>query len=118
MKRLLHAFLTCFLVVLAVISLIAVSYPSKVRRIWFVTHLFSDRNHIPDFQNMGSLFPTKLIRKSDHSFTFPQATLISLPAHYVYKYQAKETASFLQDVDTTGLLILHGDKVVYENYWR
>lgn len=43
---------------------------------------------------------------------------MSLPPHYVYRDQVKDSAAFLEDVDTTGLLVLHRDKVVYENYWR
>jgi len=118
MKKVFRALLICFLVVVVFIGLAAASFPTTIRRVWFAAHLFSDHDHVADFQNMGRLFPAQLISKSDHPYTFPQGTPISLPSHYRYKDQAKDTASFLQDVDTTGLLVLHRDRVVYENYWR
>ena len=110
--------ISCLLVILVVAGVLVASFPAQIRRVWFVAHIFSNRDHIAEFQNMGSLFPVKLIRKSDHPFTFPQGTQISLPSHYLYMDKVKDSASFLQEVDATGFLVLHSDRVVYENYWR
>lgn len=118
MKRALRTLRTCALIVLVVLGLLAAVFPSKIRRVWFVAHLFSNRDHVADFQNMASIFPANRIGKSDHPFAFPQGTPISLPSHYSYKGQIRDSESFLQDVDTTGLFILHRDRVVYEKYWR
>jgi CubicO group peptidase (beta-lactamase class C family) len=118
MKRAVRILLIFSLAILVVIGLAAAAFPTTIRRVWFAAHLFSDHDHVSDFQNIGRLFPVKLIRKSDHPYIFPQGTPVSLPPHYRYKDQTKDTASFLQDVDTTGLLVVHRDRVVYENYWR
>lgn len=118
MKKALRILITCFLAILVVVGLLAASFPTRIRRVWFAAHLFSNRDHVAKFQDMGSLFPGKVIRKSDQPFTFPRGTQIAMPSHYIFNDKAKDSASFLQDVDTTGLLVLHGDRVVYENYWR
>jgi hypothetical protein len=118
MKNTGRILLKCFLAILLVLGLAAASFQTKLQRVWFAAHLFSDRDHVADFHDMTRLFPAKLISKSDNPYTFPQGRPISLPLHYRYKDQIKDSASFLQDVDTTGLMVLHRDGVVYENYWR
>jgi CubicO group peptidase (beta-lactamase class C family) len=106
---------------LAAITLIGgltVITPTKVRRFVFVLRLFSGDNHIRDFQHMALLFPTKTVPRSGHPFSLSQAPTISLPKQYLFNDSLKDTASFLQEVDTTGLMILHRDRVIYEQYWH
>jgi beta-lactamase family protein len=110
--------LAIFLAGLILIGGVIVVAPTKVRRFVFVVRLFSGDNHIHDFQHMASLFPTKAVRAGEHPFTFPQGPAISLPTQYSFENRLRDSSSFLQEVDTTGLLILHQDQVIYEHYWH
>jgi CubicO group peptidase (beta-lactamase class C family) len=118
MKKIARIALVLFLAGLILIGGMIAVAPAKARRFVFVVRLFSGDNHIHDFQHMASLFPTKAVQASERPFTFPQGHAINLPKQYSFENRLRDSTAFLQEVDTTGLLILHQDQVIYEHYWH
>jgi len=98
------------------LGLEATSLP-KVRRVIFAARLFSEGRHIDDFQRMNEIFPVHVIPHSSDSKPFLQGEVISLPSHFSSNGDQKDSAAFLRGTDTTGLLIVRNDHIVYEGYW-
>ena len=89
-----------------------------VRRIEFVRTLFTDRDHVADFRNMKAYFPTDVVRSSGSPSVLEEGRQVELPASFDFRGARMATASFLADTDTTGLIIIKDDKIVFERYYR
>lgn len=89
-----------------------------VRRVEFVRTLFSNRDHVADFRNMKSYFPAIKIPASSKPGVLSQGEPAELPASFDFNGNRIETASFLDVTDTTGLIVIKDDKVVFERYYR
>ena len=89
-----------------------------VRRIEFVRTLFQDRDHVADFRNMRAYFPTAVVRSSGSTSVLAQGTPVDLPTSFDFRGTRIDTASFLELTDTTGLIILKNDNIIFERYFR
>ena len=89
-----------------------------VRRIEFARTLFKDRDHVAEFRNMRAFFPTAVVRASGSPSELAQGPQVDLPASFDFRGTRIDTASFLALTDTTGLIIVKDDKVVFERYFR
>ncbi len=90
-----------------------------VHRIHFVRTLFSNRDHVAVFRNMRSLFAVHDIPASSVPLALATAARArELPATFQFEGATLDTATFLATTDTTGLIIIKNDAVVYEQYWR
>lgn len=89
-----------------------------VRRVEFVRTLFQDRDHVADFRNMRAFFPTAMVRASGSPSALAQGAQVDLPVSFDFRGNRIDTASFLEQTDTTGLIIIKGDKIVFERYFR
>jgi CubicO group peptidase (beta-lactamase class C family) len=89
-----------------------------VRRVEFVRTLFQDRDHVADFHNMRAFFPTARVRASGSPSALAQGSQVDLPVSFDFRGTRIDTASFLALTDTTGLIIIKDDKIVFERYFR
>ena len=89
-----------------------------VRRIEFVRTLFKDRDHVADFRNMKAYFPTAVVRASGSPSVLEEGAGIDLPASFDFHGTRIDTGSFLALTDTTGLMVIKDDRVVFERYYR
>lgn len=89
-----------------------------VRRVEFVRTLFQDRDHVADFRNMSAFFHAATVRAAATASALPQGAQVDLPAVFDFHGARIDTASFLTLTDTTGLIIIKDDKVVFERYFR
>ena len=90
----------------------------SVRRVEFVRTLFKDRDHVADFRNMKAYFPTTVVRASGSPSELAQGQQVDLPTSFYFRGTRIDTASFLELTDTTGLIVVKDDKVVFEHYYR
>jgi CubicO group peptidase (beta-lactamase class C family) len=89
-----------------------------VRRVEFVRTLFKDRDHVADFRNMKAYFPAALVRASGSPSVLEQGTSVDLPTSFDFRGTRIDTAAFLALTDTTGLIVIKNDKIVFEHYFR
>ena len=88
-----------------------------VRRVEFTRTLFSDRDHVADFRNMRAFFPAARVAASGRPSVLAQGPQVDLPASFDFRATRIDTASFLALTDTTGLIVIKDDKVVFERYF-
>ncbi|HYA76938.1 MAG TPA: serine hydrolase [Burkholderiaceae bacterium] len=89
-----------------------------VRRIVFLESLFSGADQVENFRDMRSLFPTRTVHHGPASLAFGPGSPIGLPETFVYEGRGEDTQAFLASTETTGLLIVKDDKIVFEQYWH
>ena len=81
------------------------------------TKLFSGRDQTANFRSMSSIYPVRVIRRASKPSPLAPGKPLALPQTFAFDGKTLNTAEFLAAVDTTGLLILKDDKLVFENYW-
>jgi CubicO group peptidase (beta-lactamase class C family) len=108
-------------VIAALIVLIAATVAVEwraINRILFVNSMFSGADQTEHFREFNSLFAGRIIHKSTDPFTFVRGAPVALPQCFDNLGKSEDTATFLATTDTTGLLILKDDALVFEQYWR
>ena len=89
-----------------------------VRRVEFVRTLFRDRDHVADFRNMKAFFPTVRVPAAGSPSALTQGSPVDLPESFDFRGVRIDTTSFLASTDTTGLIVIKDDKIVFEQYFR
>jgi CubicO group peptidase (beta-lactamase class C family) len=102
---------------MVLLALAAAFERRNINRLMFARGLFSGANQVEHFRSMRSIFPVTVVHKSAAPYVFPVGNALTLPKSFDYAAGREDTSNFLSSTDTTGLLILHDDKVVYEQYW-
>jgi CubicO group peptidase (beta-lactamase class C family) len=112
--------LTAALVFLGLLTVAGCATPPvrAVRRVEFVRTLFRDRDHVADFRNMKAFFPTVRVRTAGSPSALIQGSPVDLPASFDFRGTRIDTTSFLALTDTTGLIVIKDDKIVFERYFR
>ena len=102
---------------LAAVGLVAagVVYRVELLRLWQMYTLFWPDRIDQNFQHMDRIFDSRTIAHGDDVLEFERGSY-HLPPSFTYAGQTYDTERFLYRVHTTGLLILHGDTIVYERY--
>lgn len=80
------------------------------------TKLFSGIDQTANFRAMSAIYPVRVIRRSSRPAPFAAGKPLALPPTFTFDGKTLETQEFLTQVDTTGLLILKDDKLVFEDY--
>ncbi|WP_151704237.1 serine hydrolase domain-containing protein [Nitrincola alkalilacustris] len=83
---------------------------------WAGITLFSDAYRVENFRSMDRIFPHRTVASSGDVRVL-QKQLMSLPKTYIFQGADRDTDRFLEQTTTTGLLVLHRDTIVYEQYW-
>lgn len=89
----------------------------EINRVRFVSSMFSGEEQVERFRAMDAYFPVRTFHRAGGIAELPQGEAVELPAAYVYAGESRDTEAFLSETDTTGLIVLKGGKVLYENYW-
>jgi CubicO group peptidase (beta-lactamase class C family) len=83
----------------------------------FSLNLFSGQQQFENFRSCDKIFPTTPIHRSGPIFEFGNAPR-DLPETYLYEGSTKNLINFLDEVDTTGMLVIKNDTIIYEDYWH
>lgn len=89
-----------------------------VRRVEFVRTLFRDRDHVGDFRHMKDFFPAARVAAAGTASALPEGPQVNLPTSFDFRGTPTDTASFLAVTDTTGLIVIKDDRIVFERYYR
>jgi len=89
----------------------------NISRIMFAQSMFGGGDQLKHFRRMSSIFPGHVIHRSAKPYEFMRGTPVSLPKSFLSAGNSEDTGRFLAATDTTGLLILKDDRVIFEQYW-
>ncbi len=104
--------------VVAAVAAVGVWKWPDIQRARFVASMFSGQEQVERFRNMDAYFPVRVFHREGPVSDLPQGDEIQLPATYAYDGESRDTQTFLDDTDTTGLLVVKNGRVTYENYRR
>jgi len=110
-------FLAAVFSMLAVLTLTGCAPVRAVRRVELLSTLFEVHDHVADFRNMKAYFPIATVQASGNPSELEQGAETELPASFDFRGAKIDTAGFLAQTDTTGLLIIKNDRIVYERYF-
>lgn len=106
-------------VVVAGVAIFGIFKWREINRVRFVSSMFSGEEQVERFRAMDDYFPVRVFERSGSISDLPDGERIELPQTYEYAGETKDTRAFLEETDTTGLMVAKGDgAVLYENYWR
>src|SRR5580658_2450418 len=80
-------------------------------------HLFGGGSQVENFREMSTNYPVRVIRRSSRPVPLRSGPSIELPSHFAFEGREMDTAEFLADMETTGLVVLKDDRLVFERYW-
>jgi hypothetical protein len=79
--------------------------------------LFRGAEQIDNFRRMATIYPARVIRRAPAPSPLPSGPGLALPTSFGFLGRDLETAAFLAEMETTGLLIVRDGRVVFEDYW-
>jgi CubicO group peptidase (beta-lactamase class C family) len=108
-KRITSGFLIVFVAVI-------VLYQKNLERLYTAVTLYDQDKIANNFLTMYQSFNATVIPASTQPFQFPVEEK-ALPISFKYDDNIVPTQGFIEDSQTTGLLVLKDGKIVYEDYW-
>ncbi|MCF8062869.1 MAG: beta-lactamase family protein [Deltaproteobacteria bacterium] len=103
------------LVVLVTILLGAGIFNHQLMRLYNVITLFEPDVVVENFRSMERMFDYRVVHRGGTPHVFERAPE-SLPQLYTYEGRDKPVEELLKATWTTGLIVIHDDKIVYEDY--
>ena len=108
-KRIAIGFLIVFIALI-------VLYQKNLARLYTAVTLYDQDKIANNFLTMYQSFNATVIPASTEPFQFPKQVK-ALPNSLEYDNKVISIESFIEDSQTTGLLVLKDGNIVYENYW-
>jgi CubicO group peptidase (beta-lactamase class C family) len=78
--------------------------------------MFTTQKTAVTYRNMEEIFPTRRIRADGTPSQLLTGTMPDI--HYQYEHATYSIADFVKRTDTTGLLVLKDEKVLFEGYYQ
>ena len=104
--------------VLLAIVILALCNITRIKRLHKTIHLFDADQIVDNFQNMESLYPSKLLSASTNPLSLPENKYFNIAGTFNFNKKTYDIQQYLIDTRTEGLLIMHKDTIIYENYWN
>lgn len=82
-----------------------------------ITQMRKPENLMQTFRSMYKAFPYRTIKKSTSPSTIPEKPML-LSFSYLWDGKRKELSTFLEESNTTGLIVMKDGNVVYEKYFH
>ena len=107
---------TIFVIIILLAGL-AIYSPNLIR-LYKLSNLYNKDTIAHNFINMDKIFITSdPVAPSDEPYIFEE-DLIELPETFTFEGKEKNLKEALDYFCTDGLIILHNDRILYENYWN
>ena len=107
---------TIFVIIILLAGL-AIYSPNLIR-LYKLSNLYNKDTIAHNFINMDKIFITSdPVAPSDDPYIFEE-DLIELPETFTFEGKEKNLKEALDYFCTDGLIILHNDRILYENYWN
>jgi CubicO group peptidase (beta-lactamase class C family) len=118
MPRIGRFVLKILIVLIVGIAILALYNKEKITRLYKVLHLFDEDVIVDNFLHMEDIFSVDTIHRNAKSFDFQNQGGYSLPGSFTLKDSVISVTQYLDSSQTTGLLVLHADTIIYESYYR
>lgn len=79
-------------------------------------NLFGGGPQVENFREMSTIYPVRVVRRSSRPVPLRSGSSIELPSRFTFEGREMDTAEFLADMETTGLVVLKDDRLVFEQY--
>ncbi len=93
-----------------------VLFRNKISRVRMVASLFTGAEQYKNFNRVYEFFSSTEMSPSDTPWDFEEGTKIKLPSSFVFDGQLVDTETFINETDTSALLVLKDGAVIYESY--
>lgn len=103
------------IVLLFALAALAYYFPT-IQRLQYVIHLFDEDQIVHNFQNMESIFDASNLEPSPQPLIFPKRLDFKQIETFDYQGKTYNLDEYLKRTNHEGLLILHKDTIVYEQY--
>lgn len=107
----------CLLAVLVLLAGWSTANRQRLRLLYFAVNLFSGKEQVENFRSLDTIFPHTVIRRAGPVFDFDSAPG-TLPDTYQFNSETHDLRQFLEETDTTALLVIKDDAVIFEEYYR
>jgi CubicO group peptidase (beta-lactamase class C family) len=104
-------------VIVAALAVAGLIYRQELGRLYHVITLFEPNVIVNNFRNMDTMFDYRTVHRGDTVFELGEEKR-ALPETFSYGGKVINTADFIDETWTTGLIVLKGDKVAFEEYYR
>ena len=110
--------LTSLAVIVLLGAAVATYFPQsgEGQRLQFISTLFTGVEQNENFAKVAEMFPSTKLNPSSNPFDFVEGDVIGLPTNFKYKDALVDTRSFLQETDTSAVLVIQKGAVRYEEY--
>ena len=81
------------------------------------TGLFQGGSQVENFREMATIYPVRVVRRASKAAPFETGEPFEIPAAFEFEGRSLDTAQFLSEIETTGLLVLKNGRTVFERYW-
>ena len=109
MKILLYAILFLTL-------LVSIIFLPKALRVHKIKTLYDKDKIVYNFVNMDKIFPSRNIKASDKPKPIKR-NIHTLPETFSFEGETKNLQEYLDYFWSDGMVVIHKDEIVYENYW-
>jgi CubicO group peptidase (beta-lactamase class C family) len=104
-------------IALALAAIPLLIYRTEVTRLWHMANLFDPDRIVHNFQHMDEILDSRTVARGDQVLEFARGTY-SLPKSFRYRDRPYDTEAFLDELVTTGLIIVQDDTILLERYER
>ena len=104
------------IIAVALLMVIAFLYKDSIARLQRVNTLFDKDNIATNFQDANEFFPSTDVPPSSQPYVLPTNLGYYFPPKFVHKGQEFQTETFLDSTSTEGLLVIHRDTIILEEY--
>lgn len=117
MSTRMKGYLSTFIVLAAVAIALFVLRPWSDYKPLHMNSLFHPDHRVENFQHMDRIFPSRRIPASTQPYIFSRAER-PLDISYAAEGQVLGLDDAIQRLNMTGLLVIKGDKILYEGYFQ
>ena len=104
------------IVIFFLIIVVSIFVLPKALRIYKVKSLYEKDKIIYNFVNMDKIFPSRNIKASENPKPLKR-NIQTLPELFAFESEMKNLQEYLDYFWTDGMIVIHKDTIVYENYW-
>jgi len=103
---------------LLLLGLIILFNLGNIRKLHHAITIFDKDKIVENFLNMEKTFPFREIKKSKQATKLPQNLSYTMMKTFNWEGKTVDVQQYLDYSNTTGLLIIHKDTIVYEQYFN
>ncbi|HDP79264.1 MAG TPA: class C beta-lactamase-related serine hydrolase [Spirochaetes bacterium] len=109
--------LTVLGAIVGIIVIAALLNYSRISRLMYVLKLFEPDVIVENFRAMGEKMDSREMLPGETAFSFKK-DLRPLPESYTHRGERKSVQKFIDRTDTTGLMVVRDDTILFEQYYR